>query len=300
METGYNIDTLKQHEKYKYIKPYYKTMDIINRAHKLTQEHYEFMRSENIERIYFNARLDIIDFSQVPNNVYSLVIDCSDNYFDTALIPSSITQLFIRTRFNINGLPSQIKCLDLEFIKFKTYNCDSCTNLPSNLEYLRLNGYITIPLDTLPQGLKYLEIIKTSFKDTLDNLPPCLEYLEIISKYMNSQQNLTQLPESLTTLILDIKDAKYNIFALPKLPSNLKNLCLLSHYVDFDVIFPDSLESLEIKTNRYNLANDIIPNLPANLQHIKLKRILNKADLDAIKSDIYKYAPNAICTFFTD
>jgi len=295
MDTYYKMDTLKQHERYKYINPYYKTIKISNTGNKLTQQHYDFMRSENIEQIYFNDSLDIIDFSQVPNCVYSLIIEDRCKYFDTALIPSSITHLFIKIPFNINALPSQIKLLDIQFLN-TFYKWDSSSNLPPNLEYLRLSGRIKMPIDNLPQGLKYLEITNNIFYEKLDNLPPSLEYLELRCKHTDFLQNLTQLPESLTTLILDIEDAKYDKFTLSRLPINLKKLSLSSRYADLDVNFPDNLENLEIKTNRYNLASDIIPKLPANLKHIKLAKMI-ATDEDSTISDIHRYAPNAICKF---
>ena len=146
-------------------------------------------------------------------------------------------------------------------------------NIPPNVKSLYIyDSYLfNKPLDSLPKGLKYLQIRCEEFDRPLNNLPMELEYLEIQS-YVFAQA-LDNLPIGLKHLII-----KYGMFnrTLDNLPVGLETLVIIckcfNQYLDN---LPPGIRKMHLKFNM-NYCNNL-DNLPESLEDFQIDGIYNNS-----------------------
>ncbi len=196
------------------------------------------------------------DFNYPINNLYYGLeeLEITSLKFSHPLdnLPNSIKKIVLRlSDFNhgLDKLPESVKHLDINF--WLKHDC-SLDNLPSGLEYLKIDS------------LKHRPNCK------LNNLPTNLIELEVYNGFCWS---INGLPANLKKFYISFEaynvDGEKQENTLPCLNDRLEELKILGNYNNPFGILPSTLKILTIPYN-YNLALiDEIKNLYPNIQIIK-------------------------------
>lgn len=150
-----------------------------------------------------------------------------------------------------------------------TYNYANDNNiidLMIKYKKVQIDDGFNMPIDFLPNGITYLNIGR-SFNYPIDNLPLTLKSLTIRPYrnigYIEFNQPLDYLPHGLEYLYIGLNS--YFDQELNHLPTTLKYLEInnvrIMKKIDINS-FPDSIETIKIKTVYY----DVINKLPENLK----------------------------------
>ena len=132
----------------------------------------------------------------------------------------------ISNREQLTWVPNHITHLELCYM---VYNYP-LENLPPGLIYLHLKHLgisdcgFNQPLDNLPSGLKYLILSQLKYNHPLDNLPPGLEYLAI-DTLVDFNQPFNNLPQSLKYLSINHISRSYE-YSITELPDSIEHLYL--------------------------------------------------------------------------
>jgi hypothetical protein len=184
----------------------------------------------------------------------------------------------------INNLPDNLEYLTIlnccrnsdNFLPFKLLN-----NLPSNLKLLNITLNKFIKIEIFPPNLEELYITPYASKNCfdLDTLPTGLKVLDISGiKYLDECPNLNNLPNTIKRLILyelkleSIPDSIEEIYIhsfskytkIDKISSNLKTIILIYPGLDYDL---DYYLRLEINKFKLYLKNNNIILYEKNMEY---------------------------------
>ncbi len=197
-----------------------------------------------------------------PNNsLYELCISdinvsVTTEYVKQISKSDNIEVINFTNKFNSKINLSDNTCVKKIFFETGSKFTRNLDSLPQSLEYLEIvRGKFSKTIDNLPLQLKVL-IIGNSFNKPVDNLPSSLERL-CISGYFN--QPIDNLPSSLLYLNLNCGYLKHPI---NNLPNQLKTLFLDNYKLNIDRL-PISLKTLNL-TNYYEKIN----NLPDSITYL--------------------------------
>lgn len=178
--------------------------------------------------------------------------------------------LIYSNREQLTWTPSHITHLELCYM---VYNYP-LENLPTGLIYLHLKHLgisdcgFNQPLDNLPSGLKYLILSQLKYNHPLDNLPPGLEYLAI-DTLVDFSQPFNNLPQSLKYLSINHISRSYE-YSITELPDSIEHLYLDISYeykYNENVKIPKNTKFIHypyMGLHNYNIPNHItkINNIP--------------------------------------
>lgn len=234
-----------------------------------------------------NNKIELIE-NLPPNLEY---LDLSDNKIKSiGFIPPNVKYLDLSS--------NSINIIDLTHPNILYLNCSMCEiknvlNLPTNLEYLNLDGNSSLDLlNCIPNSLKYLSINGCEISELVD-LPNELIYLNV---GYNKIQSL-QVPESVE--YLDISNTSIKHIDLPKGLVDLK----MEQTSITEINLPEQLLCLDISFNNIPYIK-----LPPKLQHFdfldcNFKQIENYSDTITmmccnLDDTRLKYFPNNLMTFY--
>ena len=197
-------------------------------------------------------------------------------------------------------------CKTLRLLEFGSLFNDIIAYLPTNIEKVIItNEKYSHKLDTLPEGLKCLEVDSDftdidnpfdnlpaklesliiggdRFNHKIDNLPINLKHLVISGEMFN--QPLENLPYGLIILDISFVFSKFNQ-KLDNLPKTLEFLQICGEYFKQDLInLPDSLNEIDINKKCYESVKD---------KYTPDKYLIN----EMLKSIIIKKKSNCYCNY---